>query len=108
VLDEDVMKACAVSDEQLFAPVVDYALASRNRKPIQEVSYADLRSGQIMIKGKKCRTSSLSSYAKAKQVAEELKRQVREKEFYLTQFVQPLAEERAMKPLDVKTKEEVE
>lgn len=108
VLDEDVMRACAVSDEQLFAPVVDYALASRNRKPIQEVSYAELRSGNIMIKGKKCRTSSLSSYAKAKQVAEELKRQVKEKEFYLTQFVQPLAEERAMKPLDVKTKEEVE
>ncbi|OPY32428.1 MAG: hypothetical protein A4E32_01009 [Methanomassiliicoccales archaeon PtaU1.Bin124] len=108
VLDEDVMKNCGMGDDQLFAPVVDYALASRNRKPLQEVSYADLRSGQFMLKGKKCRTSPLSSYHKARQVAEELKRQIAEKEFFLTQMVQSMPEERAMKPLDVHTREEVE
>lgn len=107
VLDEDVMRSCALSDEQLFAPVVDYALASRNRKPVQEISYAELRSGTINIKGKKVRTSSLSSYFKARQIANELKRRIKEKEFYLTQFVQGMAEERAMKPLDVHSYEEV-
>ena len=108
VLDEEVMKFASLGDDQLFAPVVDYGLASRNRKPLQEVTYADLRSGQIMLKGKKCRTSALSSYFKAREVAEELKRRIAEKEFYLTQMVQSMPEERAMKPLDVHTKEEVE
>jgi uncharacterized protein (DUF39 family) len=107
VLDEDIMRSCAVPDDQLFAPVVDYALQSRNRKPVQEVSYAELRSGIINIKGKKVRTSSLSSYFKARQIANELKRRIEGKEFYLTQFVQGMPEERAMKPLDVHSYEEV-
>jgi len=107
VLDEDIMRTCAISDDHLFAPVVDYALQSRNRKPIQEISYAELRSGSITIKGKKVKTSSLSSYFKARQIAEELKRQIAEKEFLLTQFVQAMPAERAQKPLDVHSREEV-
>lgn len=108
VLDEDIMRTCALTDEQLFAPVVDYALQSRNRRPIQEVSYAELRSGTIQIKGKKVRTSALSSYFKARQVAVELKRRIEEGEFLLTQFVQALPQEKAIRPLDVRSKEEVE
>ncbi|MCE5296920.1 MAG: homocysteine biosynthesis protein [Euryarchaeota archaeon] len=108
VLDEDIMRTCALSDEELFAPVVDYALQSRNRKPIQETNYAELRSGTLTIKGKKAKTSSLSSYFKARQIAKELKRQVEEKEFYLSQYVQSMPAERAIRPLDVHSREEVE
>ncbi|QLH74388.1 MAG: homocysteine biosynthesis protein [Methanomassiliicoccales archaeon] len=107
VIDEDIMRTCALTDEELFAPVVDYALQSRNRRPIQEVSYAELRSGTINVKGKKVKTSSLSSYYKARQIAIELKRQIMEKEFLLTQFVQAMPEERAIRPLDVRSREEV-
>ncbi len=107
VLDEDIMRTCALTDEQLFAPVVDYALQSRNRRPVQEVSYAELRSGTITVKGKKVRTSALSSYFKARQVAVELKRRVEEGDFLLSQFVQALPQEKAIRPLDVRSKEEV-
>ncbi len=107
ILDEDVMKAASVKDDQIFAPVLDYAVQSRTRKPIREVSYADLRTGQIEINGKNVKTSSLSSYAKARQVAEALKKQIASGEFLLTQAVVRLPEERVQVPLDIHSQEEV-
>ncbi len=107
ILDEDVMRAASVRDDQIFAPVIDYAIQSRNRKPIREVSYAELRSGSIEINGKKVKTSSLSSYAKARQIAETLKKQITKGEFLLTQAVAGLPEERVQGPLEIHSQEEV-
>ncbi len=107
ILDEDVMRSASVRDDQIFAPILDYSVQSRNRKPIHEVSYAELRSGSIEINGKKVKTSSLSSYAKARQVAETLKKQIAQGEFLLTQAVAGLPEERVQCPLDVRSQEEV-
>lgn len=107
ILDEDMMRCASIRDDQIFAPVLDYAVQSRNRKPMREVSYAELRSGSIDIAGKKVRTSSLSSYAKAKQIAETLKKQIIKGEFLLTRPVAPLPDERAQKPLDLHSREEV-
>ena len=107
VLDEEVLRAAAVRDDQIFAPVLDYSVQSRTRIPIREVSYAELRSGTIDLNGKKVRTSSLSSYAKARQVAEALKKQIMKGEFILTQAVAGLPEERIQAPLDVHSQDEV-
>ncbi|MDD1743909.1 MAG: homocysteine biosynthesis protein, partial [Methanomassiliicoccales archaeon] len=107
VLDEEVLRAAAVRDDQIFAPVLDYSVQSRNRTPIREVSYAELRSGTIDLNNKKVRTSSLSSYAKARQVAEALKKQIMKGEFLLTQAVARLPEERIQVPLDVHSQDEV-
>ena len=107
ILDEEVMRAASVREDQIFAPVLDYAVQSRTRKPIREISYAELRSGSIEINGKKVKTSSLSSYAKARQVAETLKNQIAKGEFLLTQAVAGLPEERIQGPLDVHSQDEV-
>jgi uncharacterized protein (DUF39 family) len=107
ILDEDVMRSASVRDDQIFAPVLDYAIQSRTRKPICEVSYAELRSGSIEINGKKAKTSSLSSYAKARQIAETLKKQITKGEFLLTQAVARLPDERVQWPLDVHSQNEV-
>ncbi len=107
ILDEDVMRAASVREEQIFAPVLDYAVQSRTRKPIREISYAELRSGSIEINGKNVKTSSLSSYAKARQVAETLKKQIAKGEFLLTQAVAGMPEERIQGPLDVHSQDEV-
>ena len=107
ILDEEMMKCVSIRDDQIFAPVLDYAVQSRTRKPMKEVSYAELRSGSIELAGKKVRTSSLSSYAKAKQIAELLKKQMLEGEFLLTRPVAMLPTERAQKPLDLHSREEV-
>jgi uncharacterized protein (DUF39 family) len=107
ILDEDMMRSASVRNDQIFAPILDYAVQSRNRKPISEVSYTDLRSGSIEINGKKVKTSSLSSYAKARQIAEMLKKQIMKGEFLLTQAVAGLPEERVQGPLDIHSQDEV-
>jgi uncharacterized protein (DUF39 family) len=107
ILDEDMMTCAARTDEEIFAPVLDYAIQSRNRKPLMEVSYAQLRSGTVELFGKKVKTSSLSSYYKARAIAERLKKMIGEKEFTLTAPVIPLPTDRAQKPLEVCSRDEV-
>jgi uncharacterized protein (DUF39 family) len=52
-------------------------------KPLGEVSYKDLRSGTITIDGKKVITAPLSSYYKARQIANELKEWIESGRFIL-------------------------
>jgi len=57
---------------------------------LKEVSYAQLKSGPIRIKEKEVPTSSLSSYAKAREIAFILKNWIKSKKFLLTEPVAPL------------------
>jgi len=107
ILDEEMMRCVSIKDSEIFAPVLDYSVQSRNKQPIHEVSYSELRSGSIEIGSKKVRTSSLSSYYKAKQIAEALKKSVNEGTFLLTVPVARLPEERSINPLDLHSREEV-
>lgn len=106
VLDEDVLRAAAVTDEEIFAPVLDYAVQSRARKPVKQVSYAELRSGTIDIGDRKVRTSSLSSYFKARAIAKTLQTWIQKGEFLLTPPVQRLPQEQAQKTLEIRGPEE--
>ncbi|HNX47792.1 MAG TPA: homocysteine biosynthesis protein [Methanomassiliicoccales archaeon] len=106
ILDEDVLRATAISDEQLFAPLIDYSVQSRNRKPLKHFSYAELRSGRVELFGKEVRTSSLSSYLKARQIAEALSERIESGEFLLTEPVASLPADRSMGTLEVRSKEE--
>ncbi|NLX47477.1 MAG: hypothetical protein GXY70_04850 [Euryarchaeota archaeon] len=106
VLDEDVMRAAALSDEQLFAPLIDYSVQSRNRRPIKHLSYAELRSGRVELFGKEVRTSSLSSYLKARQIAETLAERIENGEFLLTEPVAQLPSDRSVGTLEVRSREE--
>jgi uncharacterized protein (DUF39 family) len=92
ILDEDMARATAVRDEDIHAPVVDYGESYPNNsgEPLAWVSYAELRSGRIRIGDRQVRTASLSSYAKARQIAEELARWIREGRFLLGRPVEPL------------------
>lgn len=107
ILDEEMMKAVSIRDDQIFAPVLDYSVQSRNRKVLKEVSYAELRSGKIELFGKEVKTSSLSSYYMARKIAEELKKRIQEGEFYLSEPVAPLPEKREVRPLDIRSKDGV-
>jgi uncharacterized protein (DUF39 family) len=52
-----------------------------------EVNYSQLKSGSIKIKGKEVPTASLSSYAKARTIAEVLKERISRGKFLLTEPV---------------------
>ncbi len=92
VLNEEILRHCAVTDEEIFAPVADFSSAypQRESEVLGQVSYAELRSGSITIKGKKVATTPLSSYAKARQIAGILKSWIQDGDFELSQPVQPL------------------
>lgn len=92
VLSEEILKYTTVTDAEIFAPIVDYSDAYPQRKPdvLGEVSYAQLKSGNIEVRGKKVPTSSLSSYPKAVEIAQELKAWIQQGEFTLTEPVAPL------------------
>jgi uncharacterized protein (DUF39 family) len=93
ILDEEILKYAAIKDEDLWTQIVDYSEDYPQGKPpraLGEVSYKQLKSGKITINGKAVPTSSLSSYAKALEIAEELKRWISDKKFFLTEAVQAI------------------
>lgn len=84
VLNTGIMERCAISDEQIFANMMDYCITESNRPVMQQYSYAELKSGTIEYEGRKIRTSPLSSYRNARAIANELKDWIEKGEFELT------------------------
>jgi uncharacterized protein (DUF39 family) len=92
VLSEEILKYTTVTDADIVAPIVDYSEAYPQRKPdvLGEVSYAQLKTGRIEVRGKQVPTSSLSSYPTAVEIARILKEWIQKGEFTLTEPVAPL------------------
>jgi uncharacterized protein (DUF39 family) len=92
ILDEEILEYTLVTDQDIWAPIVDYSEAYPNRKPenLGHVTYAQLRTGAIEIQGKEVPTASLSSYFKAREIAHILKEWIQEGEFHLSRPVAPL------------------
>ena len=92
ILSEEILSYTAVTDNEIFAPVIDYFEAYPQRSPdiLGEVSYAQLKSGKIKIQGKEVPTASLSSYSRAVEIANILKDWIQKGEFYITESVSPL------------------
>ncbi|MFH1003394.1 MAG: homocysteine biosynthesis protein [Chloroflexota bacterium] len=92
ILSEEILVHTTVTDADIWAPVVDYSEAYPQVNPdiLGEVSYAQLASGQIEVRGKKVPTASLSSYSKAVEIASTLKGWIQQGTFLLTEPVAPL------------------
>ena len=92
ILDEEVLIRAAVRDEDIVAQVVDYSetYPQRDSGSLAEVTYAQLKSGEIMLDGKKVPTAGLSSYTMAREIATILKDWIRKGEFVLTECIQRL------------------
>ncbi len=89
ILNEEMARFAAVRDEDIYTQIVDYSNAYPNciAETLGEVSYRELRSGQIMVNGKEVTTGSLSSYPMALKIANELKEWIQQGKFYLTEPV---------------------
>lgn len=107
VLNEEVMRFASAGDRDLYAPVVDYSEAYGQRIPgnLGYVSYAELKSGRITVNGKEVPSAPLSSYPRAREIANILKGQISKGEFLLTEPVKLLPsrkEEIVAKPLEIR------
>ncbi|MEG3979004.1 homocysteine biosynthesis protein, partial [Microcoleus sp. herbarium8] len=101
VLNETVVANCAVSDKKIVAPVVDFSIPRRVRPTFGLVSYAQLKTGRILIEGKPVRAAPLASMFLSRQVALELKQQIEAGQFTLTAPVAPLPTDRVFLPQDL-------
>ncbi|MBN1152865.1 MAG: homocysteine biosynthesis protein [Dehalococcoidia bacterium] len=92
ILSDDILRHTLVTNADIVAPIVDYAVAQPQRDPgsLGEVTYAELMSGSITVEGKEVPTSSLSSVSRAREIAATLKKWIAEGSFLLTEPVAPL------------------
>ena len=81
ILDEEMAQFTGVSDEDIVTQVKDYSFTLQD--PICEVNYAQLRSGTIRVEGREIPTVPLSSYVRAKEIAEILRNWIEKGEFVL-------------------------
>lgn len=85
VLDEEMAACTAIKDDDIYTQIVDYGKSYPELEPgsLGEVNYAQLKSGKIEVLGKEVPTSPISSYLKAKEIAEILKSWIRSGKFLL-------------------------
>lgn len=100
VLQEEVVARCAVQDKDIVAPIVDFSIPRRVRPTFGLVSYAQLKTGRIIIEGKSVRVAPLASIYLSSQVALELKQWIEAGQFTLTEPVAPITMERSFLPQD--------
>jgi uncharacterized protein (DUF39 family) len=105
IVNMRVAESAALSDEEIHTAILDYGIPSRDRPAVREASYSELKSGDIAINNQKVRTSPLSSFKYAKEIAETLKHWIQKETFLLSRPAELLPNQRQFKPLQVKTNE---
>jgi uncharacterized protein (DUF39 family) len=85
ILNEEMLKFTSVSDEEIFTQIIDYGhdYPKGISKSYGQVSYAELKSGTIKIKGEDVPTVPLSSMVKARKIADILKSEIQKSRFYI-------------------------
>ncbi len=107
IVNKRVAATASLRDEDVLVNIRDYGVPVRpDRRPVvKRVSYAELRSGKVVINEKEVPSSSLSSYKMAQEIAEVLKKLMMQRTFFLTKSVEPLPKYREFKPLSVRRRE---
>lgn len=101
VLNPNILASLIVKDEDIVAPIIDFSIPRRVRPSFGLVSYAQLKSGQIVINNTKVRSAPVASISRSEQVASNLKDWIMGGEFTLTEPVAPLPENRQFLPQDL-------
>jgi uncharacterized protein (DUF39 family) len=99
VLNSEIMKNVAVKDEDIWTEIIDYSIPRLKKPSLGKVNYKQLREGKITVQGKDVSTSPLSSYAKAREIAQKLKEEILKGEFLLQEPIQKFPKESKFKPL---------
>ncbi len=99
ILNEGLVKKTAIRDSEIFTDVIDYSVMRRDKPKLSRVSYAELKSGSIVVNNKKVRVSSLSSLKMAKKVSQTLKAWIEQGQFTLTAPIERLPLDTTVKPM---------
>jgi L-aspartate semialdehyde sulfurtransferase len=85
ILNEEIVRFTAVSDDEIFTRIVDYGHDYPHgiSKSYGTVSYSELKSGTIRANGKEVPTVPMSSVVRAREIAETLKKWIQKGKFTL-------------------------
>lgn len=86
VLNVEMAKRVSINNSQIQTSVLDYGTPGTPK--LGQVSYEQLRSGEIEVNGQKVKTAPVASLAKARKIAELLKEQIQQSKFYIQEPVQ--------------------
>jgi len=99
ILNSEIMKSVSVKDEDIWTEIIDYSFPHLKKPSLGRVNYKQLREGKITVQGKDVFTSPLSSYAKAREIAQKLKEEILKGEFLLQEPIQKFPKENKFKSL---------
>ena len=99
ILDEEMVKYTSVRDRDIYTSLVDFGVQRRSRPIAARVNYEELKSGEIFVDGRRIPTAPLSSFYKARQIAQELKEWIQEGSFSLNPPVERLPGDKFVNPL---------
>ncbi len=85
ILNEEMAAFTGVADAGILVPVVDYGIDYPEGvgRPLTHVTFAQLKSGEIEVNGKKVTTAPMSSYSAALEIADTLKTWIESGRFLL-------------------------
>ena len=86
VLNADIAKRVSINNSQIETSILDYGTVGTPK--LGQVTYEELQSGHIKIKGKKVRTAPVASLSIARKIADELKTWLQKGEFEISKPVQ--------------------
>ncbi len=107
VIDEEMVEFLRIKDEDIYTEIFDYSVQRRNKPSYGKVNYRQLRSGKIKINNKYVQTGSISSYFKALEIANVLKKEIKNGKFYLTAGIASIPLEEEYNSLDILSREEL-
>jgi len=104
ILNEEIAKSAAVTNDRIETSVLDYGVPRLDRPVVRKVRYSELISGRVDLNGVKVKAAPLSSFRIAYEILDELARWIEEKTFYFSGEVERLPAQREFKPMKVKSR----
>jgi len=90
LIDEEMAFYASISNEMIKTKIVDYGVKRLDRPIVKITNYKELFSGWVEINGKRVKSAPRTSIYKSIEIAEILKRWIKNKKFYLTNYVRKL------------------
>jgi uncharacterized protein (DUF39 family) len=97
MLDAEMARRVSINNSQIETSVLDYGTVGTPK--LGQVTYEQLRSGTIKVKGKNIRTAPVASLATARRIADILKKQIQDGGFLVQEPVQMFPTNTSLKGL---------
>lgn len=90
ILDEELFREVVRGNDELYTSFIDYSTGGLKMPQLGRVSYAQLRSGKVELNGRNVPAAPLSSLFMAREIAQQLKENIKESNFTITKPIKDI------------------